>query len=67
MKIVVLKGSPRPNGNSNALADEFIRGAKANAMRFLSLTVLSSCITFHYTHSSFTLHSIQMSQLLFLK
>lgn len=30
MKIVVLKGSPRPNGNSNALADEFIRGAKEN-------------------------------------
>ena len=30
MKIVVLKGSSRPNGNSNALADEFIRGAKAN-------------------------------------
>ena len=30
MKIVVLKGSPRPNGNSNALADEFIRVAKEN-------------------------------------
>ena len=28
MKIVVLKGSPRPNSNSNSLADEFIRGAK---------------------------------------
>ena len=28
MKIVVLKGSPRTNGNSNMLADEFIRGAK---------------------------------------
>lgn len=27
MKIVVLKGSPRFNGNSNMLADEFIRGA----------------------------------------
>lgn len=30
MKIVVLKGSPRHNGNSNSLADEFIRGAKEN-------------------------------------
>lgn len=28
MKVVVLKGSPRANGNSNLLADEFIRGAK---------------------------------------
>ena len=28
MKIVVLKGSPRTNGNSNMLTDEFIRGAK---------------------------------------
>ena len=27
-KIVVLKGSPRANGNSNMLVDEFIRGAK---------------------------------------
>ena len=30
MKIVVLKGSPRCNGNSNTLANEFIRGAKEN-------------------------------------
>lgn len=30
MKIVVLKGSARPNGNSNSLADVFIRGAKEN-------------------------------------
>ena len=28
MKILVLTGSPRPNGNSATLADEFIRGAK---------------------------------------
>ena len=28
MKIVVLKGGPRTNGNSSMLADEFIRGAK---------------------------------------
>ena len=34
MKIVVLKGSPRPNGNSNALADEFILGAKENGHEF---------------------------------
>ena len=27
MKIVVLKGSPRKNGNSNWLADQFIKGA----------------------------------------
>lgn len=30
MKIVVLKGSARPNSNSNALADEFIRAAREN-------------------------------------
>ncbi|MDO4576129.1 MAG: flavodoxin family protein [Planctomycetia bacterium] len=28
MKILVLTGSPRPNGNSNTLAEHFIRGAK---------------------------------------
>ena len=28
MKIVVLTGSPRKNGNTNHMADEFIRGAK---------------------------------------
>ena len=30
MKITVLKGSPRKNGTSNYMADEFIRGAKEN-------------------------------------
>ena len=29
MKILVLTGSPRPNGNSNTLADNFIKGAEA--------------------------------------
>ena len=28
MKILVLTGSPRKNGNSNTLADNFIKGAK---------------------------------------
>lgn len=26
-KVVLLSGSPRPNGNSSMLCDEFIRGA----------------------------------------
>ncbi|MBO6256930.1 flavodoxin family protein [bacterium] len=30
MKITVITGSPRKNGTSNYLADEFIRGAKEN-------------------------------------
>lgn len=30
MKILVITGSPRKNGNSNMLASEFIRGAKEN-------------------------------------
>ena len=30
MKITVITGSPRKNGTSNFLADEFIRGAKEN-------------------------------------
>jgi len=30
MKITVLTGSPRKNGTSNYMADEFIRGAKEN-------------------------------------
>ena len=30
MKIVVITGSPRKNGTSNFLADEFIRGAEEN-------------------------------------
>ena len=30
MKIVVITGSPRKNGTSNFLAEEFIRGAKEN-------------------------------------
>lgn len=37
MKILVLTGSPRKNGNSNTLADNFIKGAEENGhkvMRF---------------------------------
>ena len=30
MKITVITGSPRKNGTSNYMADEFIRGAKEN-------------------------------------
>ena len=30
MKILVITGSPRENGNSNTLADNFIKGAKEN-------------------------------------
>lgn len=30
MKILVITGSPRKNGNSNTLADNFIKGAKEN-------------------------------------
>lgn len=37
MKILVITGSPRKNGNSNTLADYFIKGAKDsghNVVRF---------------------------------
>lgn len=30
MKILVLNGSPRPNGNTAALVDAFVEGAKEN-------------------------------------
>lgn len=37
MKIVVLTGSPRRNGNSAYLAEQFIKGAKSRDMRCSAL------------------------------
>lgn len=38
MKILVLTGSPRKNGNSNMLADNFIKGAAGRGMKLSVLT-----------------------------
>jgi multimeric flavodoxin WrbA len=35
MKVLVIKSSPRKKGNSNTLADEFIRGAQVHALGVL--------------------------------
>ena len=40
MKILVLNGSPRPNGNTAALIGAFVEGAKANGH---DITVVPVC------------------------
>ena len=40
MKIVVLKGSPRKNGSSNALADSFANSAMENGHSVVELDVV---------------------------
>lgn len=42
MKILVLTGSPRKNGNSNILADHFIKGAAEQGMRLCVLMRLKT-------------------------
>ena len=35
MKIVILKGSPRVNGNSNLLVEQFVKGAEENGHKII--------------------------------
>lgn len=40
MKILILNGSPRPNGNTSAMVDAFLEGAKDNGHE---ITVVQVC------------------------
>ena len=42
MKIVVLTGSPRRNGNSAYLAEQFIKGARNKGMKCTASIALSN-------------------------
>lgn len=55
MKILVLNGSPRPNGNTAAMVDAFVKGATENGHQITVVPVcrkkIAGCIACEYCHT----------------
>lgn len=55
MKILVLNGSPRPNGNTAAMVDAFVNGASENGHKITVVPVcrkkIAGCIACEYCHT----------------
>ena len=55
MKILVLNGSPRPNGNTAALVSAFVEGAKENGHEVTVVPVcqkkIAGCLACEYCHT----------------
>ena len=55
MKILVLNGSPRPNGNTAAMVDAFVKGAEENGHEITVVPVckkkIAGCLACEYCHT----------------
>ena len=55
MKILVLNGSPRPNGNTAAMVEAFAEGAKENGHEIIVVPVcqkkIAGCLACEYCHT----------------
>lgn len=55
MKILVLNGSPRPNGNTAAMVEAFVEGAKENGHEITVVPVcqmkIAGCLACEYCHT----------------
>ena len=55
MKILILNGSPRPNGNTAAMVDAFLEGAKDNGHEITVVQVcrkkIAGCLACEYCHT----------------
>lgn len=55
MKILVLNGSPRPNGNMEAMVEAFAEGAKENGHEIIVVPVcqkkIAGCLACEYCHT----------------
>lgn len=55
MKILILNGSPRPNGNTSAMIDAFLEGAKDNGHEITVVQVcqkkIAGCLACEYCHT----------------
>lgn len=55
MKILVLNGSPRPNGNTAAMVEAFAEGAKENRHEIIVVPVcqkkIAGCLACEYCHT----------------
>ncbi|HIU76178.1 MAG TPA: flavodoxin family protein [Candidatus Pelethocola excrementipullorum] len=54
MKILILNGSPRPNGNTTAMVKAFVEGAKKNGHEITVVSVcnkkIAGCLACEYCH-----------------
>lgn len=55
MNILVLNGSPRPNGNTAAMVDAFVKGASENGHNIIVVPVcqkkIAGCLACEYCHT----------------
>lgn len=55
MKILVLNGSPRPNGNTAAMVEAFVKGASENGHNIIVVPVcqkkIAGCLACEYCHT----------------
>ena len=55
MKILVLNGSPRPNGNTAALVEAFVEGARENGHEVTVVSIcqknIAGCLACEYCHT----------------
>ena len=55
MNILILNGSPRPNGNTSAMVDAFVAGAKENHHNISVVPIcqkkIAGCIACEYCHT----------------
>ena len=69
-KVLILSGSPRKNGNSDILCDEFYKGALANGNQVEKIRVaeqdINACLGCYYcrTHNGACVHKDGMADLL---
>ena len=66
MKILVLNGSPRPNGNTSAMVEAFTEGAKENGHQVDVVNVcqkkIAGCLACEYCHEKDSGHERQCVQ-----
>lgn len=66
MKILVLNGSPRPNGNTAAMAAAFAKGARENGHQVDVISVcrkkIAGCLACEYCHKKDSGHERQCVQ-----
>ena len=66
MKILVLNGSPRPNGNTAEMVSVFQDAAESNGHTVKIFNVckmnIKGCMACEYCHGAFTNHDVEVAE-----
>ncbi len=67
MNILVLNGSPRPNGNTSAMAEAFVEGASENGHNITVVAVcrkkIAGCLACEYCHTKGNGRCVQQDEM----